>query len=95
MGTGVASYSGDGGVASSAAIYGPHGVVIDSNGNVYFSDIGNHRVRKITSSTGIITTFAGTGSSGYSGDGGVSSSATLSAPNGLSMDTSGNTAIST
>jgi hypothetical protein len=94
-GTGVAGYSGDGGVASSAAIHGPHGVVIDSNGNVYFSDIGNHRVRKITASTGIITTFAGTGSSGYSGDGGVASSATLSAPNGLSMDTSGNTAIST
>ncbi len=94
-GTGSAGYSGDGAVASSAAIHGPSGIAVDSNGNVYFSDIGNHSVRKITASTGIISTYAGTGSSGYSGDGGVASSAALSAPNGLSMDTAGNACIST
>ena len=88
-GTGTASYSGDGGVASSATINGPTGIAIDSNGNVYFSDFFNHRVRKITVSTGIITTYAGTGSASYSGDGGAASSATLNRPNGLCMDSSG------
>ncbi len=67
----------------------PHGIVIDSSGNIFFSDWNNHRVRKITSSTGIITTYAGTGASSFSGDGGVASSAALYRPNGLAMDTSG------
>jgi DNA-binding beta-propeller fold protein YncE len=88
-GTGTASYSGDNGQATSATIQGPAGIVIDSSGNVYFSDNSNHRVRKITSSTGIITTYAGTGSTSYNGDGGVASRAGLSHPNGLSMDLSG------
>ncbi len=88
-GTGTASYSGDGGVASSATISSPTGIAIDANGNVYFSDFSNRRVRKITVSTGIITTYAGTGASSYSGDGGVASSATLNGPNGLCMDSSG------
>jgi len=88
-GTGTGSYSGDGGQASSAAIYQPSGIDIDSSGNVYFSEFNNHRVRKITASTGIITTYAGTGSTSYNGDGGVASSAALKSPNGLCMDTSG------
>ncbi len=89
-GTGIASYSGDGGQATSAAINSPCGIDIDSNGNIYFSDFNNHRVRKITISTGIITTYAGTGSSSYSGDNGVASSAALNYPIGLRFDTSGN-----
>ncbi len=89
-GTGTASYSGDNGPATSAAINCPTGIVIDSSGNVYFNEFFNHRVRKITASTGIITTYAGIGSSSYSGDGGVATSATLSSPYGLSIDTSGN-----
>jgi len=89
-GTGTASYSGDNGPATSAAINGPHGIDIDSNGNVYFNDLFNHRVRKITASTGIITTYAGTGTASYGGDGGVASSAGLYNPNGLCLDTSGN-----
>ncbi len=89
-GTGTASYSGDGGQATSAAISMPTGIVTDSSGNVYFSDFGNSRVRKITASTGIITTYAGTGTSSFSGDGGVASSATFYGPNGLCMDNSGN-----
>ncbi len=89
-GTGTASYSGDNGQATSATMNGPLGIALDSSGNVYFSDFINHRVRKITASTGIITTYAGTGSATYSGDNGVASSATLNNPIGLSMDSSGN-----
>ncbi len=88
-GTGASSFSGDGGQATDAAINSPHGIAIDSNGNVYFSDFSNNRVRRITSSTGIITTYAGTGISLYGGDGGVASSAPLYQPNGLFIDTSG------
>ncbi len=88
-GTGTASYSGDNGQASSAAISAPHGIALDSSGNVYFSDMGNNRVRKITVSTGIITTYAGTGSASYSGDGGAASSAAFNGPNGLCIDASG------
>ncbi len=89
-GTGTASYSGDNGQATSANIYYPHGIDVDSSGNVYFSDGGNNRVRKITAATGIITTFAGTGVSSFSGDGGVASSAAVYGPNGLCLDSSGN-----
>ncbi len=89
-GTGTASYSGDNGQATSATINGPSGIAIDTSRNVYFSDFNNNRVRKITISTGIITTYAGIGSGSYSGDGGVASSAALYNPNGLSIDTSGN-----
>ena len=92
-GTGSASYSGDNGQASSATINGPTGIVIDSNGNVYFCEYSNHRVRMIASSTGIITTYAGTGSSSYSGDGGAASSAALYTPGGLYLDTAGRTKI--
>jgi hypothetical protein len=88
-GTGTASYSGDGSQATSATINTPTGIVIDSSGNVYFNDWNNHRVRKVTVSTGIITTYAGTGTSSYSGDGGAATSAGLSLPNGLSMDSIG------
>ncbi len=90
-GTGTGSFSGDGGAATSATINTPAGIVLDSSGNVYFCDHSNHRVRKITVSTGIITTYAGTGSTTYSGDGGVASSAALKNPNGLGIDSSGNT----
>ena len=88
-GTGSGSYSGDGGQATSASMKGPLGIAIDSSGNVYFSDFYNHRVRKITVVTGIISTYAGTGSSSFSGDGGVASSAALYQPHGLCIDTSG------
>ena len=88
-GTGSGGYSGDGGDATSATINGPHGVVIDSNGNIYFTEWSNNCVRKITVSTGIISTIAGTGSAGYSGDGGLASSAELNIPNGLCIDTAG------
>ncbi len=88
-GTGTSGYSGDGGQATSATITIPAGIDVDSSGNVYFSDYNNCRVRKITVATGIISTYAGTGSSSYSGDGGTASSAAINGPNGLCIDTSG------
>jgi hypothetical protein len=59
-------------------------------GNVYIGDWYNHRIRKVTVSTGIITTVAGTGTSSYSGDNGPATSAALNYPNGVSLDASGN-----
>ena len=88
-GTGSSGYSGDNGQATSAAINSPAGIAIDSSGNVYFSDFSNHCIRKITTSTGIITTYAGTGTGSYSGDNGQATSAALKQPNGLCIDTSG------
>ncbi len=88
-GTGTASYSGDNGPATSAAVNILRGIALDASGNVYFSDWGNNRVRKIAASTGIITTYAGTGATTYNGDGGVASSAVVYGPNGLCVDSSG------
>ena len=88
-GTGSSGYSGDGGQATSATISTASGIVVDTSGNVYFSEYDNNRVRKITAITGIITTYAGTGTSSFNGDGGVASSAALYNPSGLGIDTSG------
>ena len=88
-GTGTASFSGDGGQATSATINEPSGIAIDSYGNVFFSDKLNNRVRKISGSTGIITTYTGTGTASFSGNGGVASSATLNGPFGLCVDSAG------
>ena len=88
-GTGTGSYSGDNGAATSASLYNPHGVVLDTAGNVYIADAGNHRIRKVTISTGIITTIAGTGTTSYSGDNGPATSATLYFPSGVAVDSAG------
>lgn len=88
-GTGTGTYTGDNGQATSATIKEPHGLAIDSSGNVYIGDGGNYRVRKYTASTGIITNFAGTGVSTFNGDGGVASSARISYPHQLALDSSG------
>ncbi len=90
-GTGSAGYSGDGGLATAATMNNLRQLATDSSGNVYVSDYGNNRVRKITASTGIITTYVGTGSAGYLGDGGVASSAVLQGPQGLYIDASSGT----
>ena len=92
-GTGIYGYSGDGGPATSAKLGGPYGVALNSSGNVYIGDTGNNRIRMIDASTGIITTIAGTGSSGYSGDGGAATSAELSTPSGVALNSSGNVYI--
>ena len=62
-------------------------------GNVYIADRYNHRIRKVTVSTGIITTFAGTGTGSYSGDNGPATSAALYGPSGITLDASGRTRI--
>lgn len=78
-GTGTASFSGDDGQATSATLNLPSGVENDIYGNLYIVDSGNHRIRKVDSS-GVITTIAGTGTSGFSGDGGQATAAKLNAP---------------
>lgn len=88
-GNGDVSYSGDGGSATSAELNDPSGVVVDSSGNVIFSDANNNVVRKLNVSSGSISTIAGNGSAGYSGDGGAATSATLNNPQGLALDSSG------
>jgi len=87
-GTGAGGYSGDGAIATSAAIT-PNGVAVDKYGNVYVSDAVACVVRKI-STDGIITTVAGTGVAGYTGDGAAAASARLSSPCGIAVDTAGN-----
>ena len=91
-GTGVLGNSGDGGAATSAQLYNPIAVSVDIYGNVYIADYGNHKIRMV-SSTGIITTIAGTGTVGNSGDGGAATSAQLYYPTGVSVDISGNVYI--
>ena len=105
-GTGTSSYSGDNGPATSATLYYPRGVAVDSSGrdytillsgclnvsllgNVYIADYSYSRIRKVTVSTGIITTIAGDGSVSYSGDNGPATSAGLKYPQGLSVDSAG------
>jgi uncharacterized protein (TIGR03437 family) len=87
-GNGTAGYSGDGGLATSAALNSPEGLAVDSAGNLFIADQGNQRVRKV--SNGIITTVAGNGLAGYAGDGGPATGAELSGPAGMSLDAAGN-----
>jgi hypothetical protein len=88
-GTGVPGYSGDGGLATSAQFARSINIATDTFGNLYFTDGGNNRIRRISSS-GIITTVAGTGIAGYSGDGGMATLAKLNSPTGLAVDNTGN-----
>ena len=76
-GTGRAEFSGDGGPAHKASLSMPYSIALDRNGSLYVVDTGNYRVRKIDASTGVITTLAGNGSYGFSGDGGPAVHATL------------------
>jgi hypothetical protein len=89
-GNGTAGYSGDGGLATQAQLNLPYGAAVDLAGNVFIADTSNHRIRKLTASTGVITTVAGDGVSGYSGDGGLATQATLTLPHGIFVDSSGN-----
>ena len=89
-GTGTYGYSGDGGPATSAQLYSPSGVAIDGSGNLYITDVQNNCIRKVDASTGVITTVAGTGTAGYSGDGGHATSAQFYDPEGIAVDGSGN-----
>ena len=86
-------YTGDGGPATSAELANPYGVAIDAIGNLYFADGNNNRIRKINTA-GIISTIAGTITSGYSGDGGYATAAELNGPTGVVCDATGNLYIS-
>ena len=85
-GDGINGYSGDGGLATSASINQPQKAVMDSAGNLYISDSSNNRIRMVAAGTGIITTLAGTGIAGWSGDNGPAASAQLNSPDGLALD---------
>jgi len=87
---GSVAFSGDGGPASAAMLFSPGGVVADGAGNVYFSDRGNKRVRRVNAATGIITTVAGNGASVFAGDGGPATAASLDSPRELALDSAGN-----
>ena len=88
-GTGEKGFSGDGGPAAQALLNGPFGVAVDGAGNLYIADSFNQRIRRVDIA-GTITTFAGTGEKGFSGDGGPAVAARLSFPTGLGVDGAGN-----
>jgi sugar lactone lactonase YvrE len=88
-GTGKAGFSGDGGPATQARLNMPHGLAVDRAGNLFISDLNNQRVRKV-SPEGIITTVAGNGQLGFSGDGGPATAARINWPSGLAVDLAGN-----
>jgi len=89
-GDGLSGYSGDGVLATEARLHSPHGVALDSFGNIYIADTDNHRIRKLDAATQIISTLAGTGLGGLSGDGGLGTSGKLQNPGGVYLDSNGN-----
>ena len=93
-GNGTFGFSGDGGRASSAVLNEPFGLAVDAAGNLFIADSGNNRIRKVSASTGVITTVAGVGEGGglttFAGDGEPATSAWLNQPFGLAVDASGN-----
>ncbi len=87
-GNGTAAYSGDGGPATSASLNYPGGIVVDPDGTLFIVDSANQRIRKV--SGGTMTTVAGTGTAGYSGDGGPASQAQVNQPFPITVDKTGN-----
>ncbi len=86
---GYGGYGGDGGAALAANLSSPRGVALDGAGNLYIADEGNNRIRKVDAA-GVISTVAGSGTAGYSGDGGAAVAAQLYAPEGVALDGAGN-----
>ena len=89
-GDGTQGYSGDGGPATDAELNLTNSVAIDSAGDLFMSDAGNHRIREVVKATGDIKTVAGTGTAGYSGDGGPATDAEIQGCCGLAVDSAGN-----
>jgi sugar lactone lactonase YvrE len=87
-GDGEQGFGGDGGAATSALLDAPTAVALDSNGNIYIADKHNNRIREV--SAGTISTIAGTGVAGFSGDGGAATSAMLAGPSAIAVDSKGN-----
>jgi len=88
-GTGTAGYTGDGGSALAARLNRPQGIHLAANGDLYIADANNNAVRKVSGATGIITTFAGTGTAGFLGDGGAAIAARLNAPEAVHLNPAG------
>jgi NHL repeat len=88
-GTGAKGYAGDGGPALQALLNEPFMCAFDTAGNLYVAEATNHCVRRVDTATGVITTVAGTGASGYTGDGGLATRATLNQPYSVQIDTNG------
>jgi sugar lactone lactonase YvrE len=88
-GNGVQGFSGDNGPATAAALDSPAGLALDSTGDLFIADSHNHRIREVSSATGTITTIAGTGAPGFSGDGGPATAARLDLPTALALDAAG------
>lgn len=86
VGTGQAGHQGEGGPASAAQLNGPFDVAFDASGNLYVSDTGNHRIVRVDARTKVLTTIAGNGTKGFSGDGGPAKAAQLDEPYGLAID---------
>lgn len=89
VGTGRAGFAGDGGAALDAMVNFPNHLVADDEGNLFIADTGNNRIRKV-SVDGVITTVAGTGEAGFSGDGGPAAEASISVPSAIAIDAEGN-----
>ncbi len=85
-GNGTQGFFGDTGPATSAMLSAPFGIVLDTLGNIYFSDAGNQRIRKVNASNGVINTIAGTGVGGYNGDGGLADTTKLNSPQFIAID---------
>ena len=88
-GSGRKGYDGDGGPAVEAALNLPHEIQFDAAGNLYIAERDNHAIRMIDAKTGIISTLAGTGAPGFSGDGGPASQAQLRQPHSIALDATG------
>lgn len=92
-GTGVYGYFGDGGPATLAQMKQPNGVTADNAGNLFISEYAGNRIRRVDAVTGIITTYTGNGTAGFSGDGGPASLAVINGPAGMDVDNAGNLLI--
>lgn len=90
VGTGEKGYTGDRGKASLAKLNEPYEVRFDAKGNMYFVEMQNHIIRRVDAATGRIRTIAGTGKSGFSGDGGPAIQATMKRPHSIALDAQGN-----
>lgn len=89
-GNGTKGYSGDGGPATKAQLNEPYEVRFDKAGNMLFVEMQNQLVRKVDAKTGVISTVAGTGAKGFSGDGGKATAATMSSPHSITLDAADN-----
>src|SRR5208282_1277369 len=89
-GNGTFGYSGDGGLATNAELDEPYGIAVDAAGDLFIADTFNSVIREVNASTHIITTVAGNGTPGYSGDGGLATNAELDLPTSVAVDGGGN-----